>query len=154
VLPPPHADCRTINNNNEPPSAQQRRLRLFDPSTTARTNSNESHAANGNAPGCVGSDVGVSIANAVGAVIISVAVADFAPSVTDAVASEHAGAGGGPATEQLSWIGSGKAPSCGAIVITSLACPPEARVKLLDAAANEKSGVLIVYSALVTELLV
>src|SRR5580658_7830152 len=100
---PPHADCRSNNTDSEPPSAQQVRLRFFDPPSAAykATNANGSHTANANVPGCMGCGGVVCIAEAVGAVIVSVEVAAVVPSVKDAVVSEHVGVGDGPATTHV-----------------------------------------------------
>jgi len=61
----------------------------------------------------------------VGAVIVSVEVAEFSPgSVIEEGESAQAGIGVGPATAQESWMSLSNKPFCGVMVTTSVPCAP------------------------------
>jgi hypothetical protein len=84
---------------------------------------------------------GISAADCVDAVIVSVEVTEFAPGVTDDGESAQVGlAIVGFTAPQLSWMGlSNEPPLRGAMVITSVTWPPSCAVKLADADCSEKS---------------
>jgi hypothetical protein len=84
---------------------------------------------------------GFNIAAVVGAVMVRVDVAEFAPGVTDVGLRLQVGAGAGPAvTVHVSRIAVAKGPFCGVRVMASVVNAPSCIVKLADAGASEKSG--------------
>ena len=82
---------------------------------------------------------GTSSADCVGAEIVSVGAAEFAPSVTEFGVREHAAGGVEPFTVQDSCTASLKDPFTGLIVMMSVTCAPRRAVKLAEADCSEKS---------------
>ena len=82
---------------------------------------------------------GSSLADAAGAVSVSVEVTGFAPGVTDEGDIEQDGRGAGPDTEHARETALEKLPS-EVIVRTSVPAAPRCTVKLVLAALTVKSG--------------